>query len=376
MEFFLILAGAGIVFLLERFVCSRFWDKGLSVSVRFPEKPAEEGDEAVLTEVIENRKILPLPWLNVKFRISRNLRFSTMENTSTSDWNYKSDVFSILSGQRITRRLTFGCGKRGYYTIGQADCISADLLMTSTMVRTYAQHTHFYVYPKAADISSLDIPFRRMIGTVTARQMLYEDPFEFRGLRDYAPTDPMSRINWKATARTGQMLVNLHDSTASREAVIFLNVEDETVWQYSQLHEEGIRLASALCRRLLAENIPTRLYSNGIDMLTGSAAMLPAGSGNRQMDTINELLARIDLTQPCVPGIRQVKEADASDLPDFPLFIMISSCQREDLAAAFRSLCAKGCSGLWIAPLHADMPLRVAASPGMDVIRWEVEKNA
>lgn len=376
MTFFLILAGAGLIFLAERAISNHFWDKGLSVSVRFPDKPAMEGEESVLTEVIENRKILPLSWLNVKFRISRNLRFASMENTSTSDWNYKSDVFSILSNQRITRRLSFVCGKRGFYTITQADCISADLLMTGRLVDTFPQNTFFYVYPKTVDLSPVDLPFRRMIGAVMAQKMLYEDPFEFRGLRDYAPTDPMSRINWKATARTGQMLVNLHDSTASREAVIFLNVEDETIWKFEQLHEEAIRVASALCQRLLAESVPVRLYCNGIDVLTGSASLLPAGSGGRQMDTVNELLARIDLTKPCVPCIRQVEEAASSALPDLPLFVMISSCQKKDLAGAFRALSAKGSAGLWIAPLHPDMDLRVAASAEMDVVRWEVERIA
>ena len=373
MQIIILLAGAALVYWLQDLLYRRFWNRGLSVLIRFQDKPVLEGETAVLTEVIENRKILPLSYLNVKFKISRNLIFENMENTSTSDWNYKNDIFSVLFHQRITRVLSFHCERRGFYTVDQADLISSNLLMTGTLVNTLPQNTHFYVYPRYIDISALDVPYRKMIGSQTSRRFLYEDPFEFRGLRDYVRTDPMNSINWKASARTGKLTVNVHDSTTSQEAIVFLNLEDETVWKYEQLHETAIRIASALCYRLLKDSIPTRILCNGEDVITGQPSVLPVGNGLRQVNAINEILARIDLSRPVVPCIGQVRALSAEKIASNPLFIMISNCMRDDLQDAFTSLVAANGSGLWIAPLHRDMELHVAETDSMEVVRSEVD---
>ena len=369
----ILLAGAALLYWLQDLLYRKYWDRGLSVSIRFQDKPVLEGETANLTEVIENRKLLPLSYLNVKFKISRNLVFDNMENTSTSDWNYKNDIFSVLFHQRITRVLAFHCEKRGFYTVDQADIISSNLLMTGTLVNTLPQNTQFYVYPRDIDLSSLDVPYRKMIGSLTSRRFLYEDPFEFRGLRDYVRTDPMNSINWKASAKTGDLMVNVHDSTTSQEAIVFLNLEDETVWKYDQLHETAIRIASALCYRLLKDSIPTRILCNGRDIITGEPFVLPRGNGLRQVNAINEILARIDLEKPVIPCISQVRELSEETISSNPLYIMISNCMRDDLQEAFSALVEENGSGLWIVPLHRDMELHVSETDHLEVVRWEVD---
>lgn len=99
--------------------------------------------------------------------------------------------------------------------------------MTSEYISTLNQNTYLYVYPRYLNIDCLDVPFRKMIGTMTSRQFLYEDPFEFRGIRDYTSTDPMNSVNWTASARTGELMVNVHDSTSSQEAIIILNLKQK-----------------------------------------------------------------------------------------------------------------------------------------------------
>lgn len=111
------------------------------------------------------------------------------------------------------------------------------------------------MYPRMVDETRLEIPFQKIMGSVLSRKNLYEDPFEFRGIREYQPTDPMHKINWKVSARTDQWMVNLYDSTSAQEVVVLLDVEDETIWKFDAIHEEGIRLAAALVSRLLQNGI-------------------------------------------------------------------------------------------------------------------------
>lgn len=375
MELLLLLAGAGLVYLLQSFLYQKYWSSRLSVSIRFQDKPVLEGETALLTEVIENRKLLPLSYLHVKFRISRFLEFESMENASISDWTYKNDIFSVLFHQRITRTLPFHCRKRGYYTIDQADLVSANLLLTNSYVEIRPQQTSFYVYPRDISLDRLDVPFQRMMGSLTSRRFLYEDPFEFRGLRDYARTDPMSSINWKAWAKTGELMVNVHDSTSSQEAVVILNLEDETVWKYDQLHETAIRIAAALCSRFLQQSVPTRIICNGTDQLTKKPAVLPAGTGPMQINSINEALARIDLSlevTPCIELVRQLDDTASSSA----LYVMISNCMRTDLQEAFLTRIRNSAGGMWIVPLYEDMELKVSEADDLQIVRWEVDPYA
>ena len=75
----------------------------------------------------------------------------------------------------------------------------------------------------------------------------------------------MNRINWKASARSGSLMVNQHNSAVSGNVCILLDVEDETVWKYEEIHEEGIRLAAAVAESFLSRGIEVGLITNGRD---------------------------------------------------------------------------------------------------------------
>lgn len=66
-------------------------------------------------------------------------------------------------------------------------------------------------------------------GVLEGRRGMVEDPFAFAGMREYDGTDPMNRINWKASARSGNLMVNLQNSTYSPRVACFVDVEDVTM---------------------------------------------------------------------------------------------------------------------------------------------------
>lgn len=374
MKIIFLIASAALICLIFDKIYQKFWNKGLGVRISFQERPVLEGEKASLTEIIENRKLLPLTYLNVKFKISRNLRFDDMENTSVSDFLYKSDIFSILSHRRITRTLSFTCLKRGFYEITQADMISANLLMTNEFVNSCSLNTSLYVYPKYLNIDRLEIPLKKMIGTAASRHFLYEDPFEFCGLRDYTITDPMSSINWKASARAGGLMVNLHDSTASQEAVILLNLESESIWVYEQLHETAIRLAASVSYYFLKASIPARMVCNGCDCITKRTARIPSGNGIRQMNAISEALARIDLSLIPDSFAEKLNAELALASDSHPIYIMISHNMNKSIQRDFALLAKQGSACMWIAPLYDDMEMRVEPVEGIEAVRWEVNR--
>ena len=161
--------------------------------VEFQKEPSLEGRDAMLTETIYNRKWLFLPVLQVGFQMHRNLWFADGENTSVSDQCYKRDIFSVGGYQKITRTIPFHCSKRGYYELSQVELVTRSPLMNKKFYKTLESPDHFYVYPRMVDDTKLEIPFQKIMGSVLSQKNLYEDPFEFRGIREYQLQIPCIR---------------------------------------------------------------------------------------------------------------------------------------------------------------------------------------
>ena len=360
-------------FLLDK-MYKKLWKKGLEAEVKFQKEPSMEGQEAYLTETISNKKWLFLPVLQVGFQLDRNLLFADCENASVSDQSYKRDIFSVGSYQKITRTIPFFCSKRGYYELKNVELVTRDLLLTGKHYETLQAWDQLYVYPRLIDDERLEIPFQKVMGSVLSKRNLYEDPFEFRGIREYQPTDPMNKINWKASARSDQWMVNLYGSTSAQEVIILLDVEDETIWKYDEIHEEGIRLVASFASRCVENGIPVGIKTNGRDILTKEVFQLEVGSGKQQIRLLNEGLSRLDLKQAPEP-MEHILEQERENLESTQkTYVMISKNQRMTCYEAFVELLHQGTSGIWISTLYNDMELTLPENGNLPVIYWEVEK--
>ena len=364
-----------LLYLLERVLYRKFWDKGLSIKIRFLNYSAHEGGTGTVEEQIANRNYLPLPFLHAKFECGAGISFDNTENVSTSDRNYKNDIFSVLFFQRVTRRLGFRALKRGYYAIRSADLVGEDLFYSVHMVRSFPQDSDFYIYPKLIDTSAFDQPLKKLIGDMTATTFLLPDPFEFRGIRDYTISDPMNTINWKASARAGALMVNQYNSTTTKRIVIFLNLEDETLIHHGPLHEESMRIAASLAERLLHEGYPVSMISNGRDCETKEAFQRFDLSGLSQVQEIFRMLARTDLRLDKRNYAEIVREE--MKLPDYTQagYVLISPSMKQELQEAFRTL-AQEAAALYVTPLYDNMDSRIEENPGFSVMRWEVKGHA
>lgn len=366
-----------VAFLVHVFlnkIYAKLWKKDLEADVQFQKEPSMEGEKGYLTETISNRKWMFLPILQVGFQLHRNLLFADGENASVSDQSYKRDIFSVGSYQKITRTIPFYCSKRGYYELKNIELVTRDLLLTGKHYETLQKWDQLYVYPRLLNDKRLDISFQKIMGSILAKRNLYEDPFEFRGIREYQPMDPMNKINWKASARSDQWMVNLYGSTSAQEVMILLDVEDETIWKYDEIHEEGIRLAASYASRCVENGIPVGVLTNGRDVLTKEIFQLAVGSGKQQVRLVNEGLSRLDLTQAPEP-MEHILEKERQNLESTQkTYIMISKNQRVSCYELFLELLHQGTNGIWISTLYNDMELTLPQNGNLPLIYWEVEK--
>lgn len=370
---FLIAGAFFAVWLLEK-IYQKNWSNGLTVSIKFQSEPVFEGKKASLTETIENRSWMFMPVLQVGFRVDRNLKFPEEENAAVSDKLYERDIFSVMFYQKITREIRFETAKRGYYVIDRADLMTKTLLATEELHENAELFTYLYVYPRLISVDSLEVIFRRMMGEITAQRRIYEDPFAFRGLREYMPGDPLNKINWKASARAMDTLVNVHDSTESARCCFLLDVEDEGILRFEQVHEEGIRLAASLGAQMMERQIPVSLLSNGVDQVTGETIYLESGSGMRQKNRLFESLARLKTEEEPEPFPELLKRYLPEITREHPLCVLITRNQRPKLVEAVQEITRTGASLLWIATVTRDIPWKLERVQGAEIIRWEVSE--
>ena len=285
---------AFLLFLIQRKVYEKLWDKNLKASVSFAQSGISEGEEGQILEIIENRKYLPLNMLKVKFQTSRNLEFADDPGSKTTDQYYRNDIFQIGGGEKITRKLTFVGKKRGYYHIKNIDLVGSDLFLSTEMVKSMGTTCYLYVYPKFFDSSEFRISLQKLNGEVLVKRHLLEDPFEYRGIREYQPFDDIRSVNWKATARTGALKVNQKNYTAMQTIRIFLNVEDNGILKKETEVEASMQIVMGLAAFFLSQGIKVACYANGRDIMTGEPVRIAGGAGAGQQDVIGKALARIN----------------------------------------------------------------------------------
>lgn len=373
MEILIAFLGAALIFIFQNYLYRYYWDKKLYVNFNFSTTHCMEGEDAFLIQTIINQKLLPLPILGLKFQTSRNLIFYDNNNSQVSDHYYRSDLISLLMFQKLTRNLKFSCKRRGYYTISLCTLVCNDLFINKTKVKNIPLSLNLYVYPKYINQVQITPAFHKILGNVLTKRFINEDPFEFSGIRQYQIYDNLKAINWNASAKTGDLKVNVHATTSSQQVKILLNLESQTIWVYDDLLEESIRLASSFANLFIKQGIPTGIYSNGRDLITKEALSIPPGSGNNHMTSICEGLSRLDTSLPTKPFVLFSEQLMKSNHEN-DYFIMISFYQKEDLQKLLKATFYKNQDFHWIIPINKELKVTVDSYFNPFITPWNIQE--
>lgn len=378
----IMLIGAGLVYWIVGRLYAKYWNQGLSADIQFSTDHVVKGDRIELVEVVANRKYLPLPYIYVKFQVDKSLHFIGKDGSSAvSDKAYRNDVFSLLHYQQAVRRIPMQCTKRGIYRIDEIHIVSTGAFMGDMLAASVKQDAVVTVYPKAADTQRLAIPFQQMMGTIEKNKYLYEDKFVFRGIREYESYDSLNQVNWNATAKSGQLMVNQYNESVCQQVCILLNLESEGMIRQEKLSEESISLAAGLVQMFIEQGIQVSLISNGRNSDTQEEAVVYAGSGLSHLNVMNTVLAGIQLELSVREFKTLLEEMQAGKYgQDYQtqygstnmMYLMISQNKRDNLKERFLALSRN--AGAWIIPYFKDEDVDFTVG-NVQVTAWEVARN-
>ena len=368
---FALLAGSGLYF-AQLYLYRYFWKEGLKVSVAFGRELVREGEENDLIETISNDKALPLPVIQVKFSITRTFVFKRQDNSAVTDQYYRNDFFSLLPYRKTTRIYGFKCTKRGYYTVRGLDVICKDLFLTGMMLESLKPEAYVCVLPGRLRPDEIPRSVSQLMGDIIDGIKRNEAPFEFAGIREYQPYDPMNRINWKASAGSRRLLVNKFYTTVMRRVVIFLNAECHIKWHEEVFIEEEIKLAASLADRFIQEHIPVALYSNGCDIITGEPVAVDAGADALHLTNLETALARLDASRIKGDFAAMLKEKLSDEKYDRTECVIVSNYRKPDLYEAYRDLNERGAAIHWIIPEYGLMDPKLTGIGDRHIVKWTV----
>jgi len=125
---------------------------------------------------------------------------------------------------------------------------------------------------------------------------MWQDPSRPSGVREYRPGDPIKHIDWKSTARRGDLFVREFDSSISEHAVIFAEAITTSVpWEgyRSDVLEATMTASASIASAAMNQGFKVGFVTNGITISTASHAVIPPNSGPGQMTNLLESMAMV-----------------------------------------------------------------------------------
>lgn len=391
----LFILGLLLLVILWNMYYSTHWNHDLSVSLNFLQDYVYTGEQAQMTEQIENRKRLMLPVLEVSFHIDKKLTFLDCENTNVSDFVYKRDIFALLGYQRVTRKLTLNCPKRGCYRIDESWLTTFSMLHGRHFSTEAPADAELYVYAARVNVSDIVVTCERLMGNIQCAKRLLEDPFAFSSIREYTVTDPMKTINWKASARTGELMVNTFESTLTEKVMIYLDVEDAGIMKYEYLVEESISIAASLAQKLIARgmevgisvnayNIGFRADANSSDQTDSEIVTLEPAGGKKHLNSIEQMLAKYrgdekiisfaDLLTALQESSHTSAKQLSVDLSEDTVLIFISK-NASYSQTAIETFVGQSQSAIWVVPYTKGDTCSVKTWDNIHLVKREVERS-
>ena len=233
----------------------------------FSRSRAFPGEEVTLEIVIENAKLLPLPWLEVIDEFPESLEFPDhkLEPSSVAGVDVLRTFFNVGPYERVRRRYRMICPKRGFHGFGRIYLKTGDIFGFSSIEKRFDRTDAMIVYPQIVPVTELGLPPKQPFGDEKPIRPLVEDPLRFRGVRPYAPGDPPRHIHWRATARTGELQSKQFEPSSLPTLAMFLDVNTfEHFWE--GMDTERLELAISATGSLAAHGIDIKrqvgLYVN------------------------------------------------------------------------------------------------------------------
>jgi uncharacterized protein (DUF58 family) len=252
------------VFVVSRFLARR-WVHDLHAERKCDSSPREVGESTEVCVTLTNRGGFPILWVLVEDLIPD---LATRQKPARLSVKGKRlQVASLAPRKSKTVKYTVTFQMRGYYPLGPTLLETGDVFGLHRRHRVIGKPVYVMVYPKVIPLPKYDFASERPIGEIRLHNRLFEDPTRTAGVREYQLGDPLQRVHWKATARTGVLHCRVYEPTSLAGATLLVDFHEGGYPKRSEPYRSDlvVTTAASIAYAVSVLNQQVGLASNGRD---------------------------------------------------------------------------------------------------------------
>ena len=274
---------------------------------------------------VSNGSSAPIPWVLIEDLVARET--IDPRNGALKIKGKRIRLAMMAPKGELVLEYTLECQRRGYFQIGPLVVENGDLFGLYRQFRVMAPPAFVLVLPKVVPLIGYDIASRRPIGEIKLSHRLFEDSTRIAGVREYSAGDPLNRIHWKVTARTGTLHCRIFEPSCLAGATIVVDFHADGYPSQGEPTRSDLvvtaaaSLVGALCELKQQVGLVTngrdaleRIRTEGYILEPGRRSeaqsanetvresqrldpqVLPVRRSDDQLPRARELLARLELT--------------------------------------------------------------------------------
>jgi len=196
----------------------------------------------------------------------------------------------LAAGESRTLELPLRCVRWGALGVGPALVRARDALGFHSWEGRVGHSAALRVYPSVETLHALLPPLETQVFIGNQVSRAKGEGVEFADIRAWTPGDRVRRINWRVSARRGELHVNEEHPERNTDVVLFLDTFAEVEHAGRGTLDLAVRAATSLAHRYLGRKDRVGLVSFG-----GFLSWLFPASGTLQLYKIVDSLLQMDI---------------------------------------------------------------------------------
>ncbi len=241
----------------------------------------------------------------------------------------------LRAGEPQTVEVGFRCARWGAYRPGDVIVRARDRFGLVVHEGQLDRRRPLRVYPRPEQLRELVRPLETQSGGGNQVSRGRGEGIEFADIREFAQGDRIRRVNWRASARRGQLWVNEAHPERNTDVVIFLDILGEATRAGHSTLDLTVRAAASLAERYLRDKNRVGLISFG-----GSLNWLQPSTGLVQLYRIVDSLLESEIALSY--AWKDIGQIPRRTLPPKALLVALSPLLDERAIGALLDLRARG----------------------------------
>jgi uncharacterized protein (DUF58 family) len=244
-------------------------------------------------------------------------------------------LLHVRDGEERTWTLRLRCTRWGAFRVGRLYVRATDAFGVFRNETVLDRRVPLKVYPAEESVRNLLRPLQTQVfaGNHVARQK--GDGIEFADIRRFVPGDRVRRVNWRASARRGELWVNEHHTERNTDVVILLDAFAEARHGERSTLDPALRAAATLAARYVRQKDRVGFVTFG-----GLLNWLLPGTGADQLYRIVD--AMLDTQIVLSYAWKDLRVVPRRTLPPQALVLALTPLLDERFEAALLDLRGRG----------------------------------